>query len=647
MSTYTKAIQHNPINIHTKREKRWRHPSKVSNSPSTMTKTTRFLLSMHLVKYFVTLQNMIDDIGVTETSSIPVIPLYGEVNRELVTWMIEFYRQYDEAEKVEEERNEPIYDDVVYETSKDRQAKIFKSMLNKIKGATLEDWFSVIRFLNYIDAKILLDKVVNHTIKELMHDSVKRKRDSDEIESLLDRELPDDIKALIEPILEKAFHFNKSHTISCGATYALYKKGDNLYYIGGEDSDSRKGMSGSFRRKDYNLKPIVVQTPSDDIIIGTVSNESHSVVMTTSGLYGLGKNYYGGGSSANHTLNLSKIDTLPKEAIIYDVSCGLYHTMFLTSDGLYGCGVNTENQVTGYSTRDINTYEEYEEYEARKQIDKPIKIQVRGDEEVRHVSCGADFTVFTTASNKVYCTKTGDELGFSSPRTSDETHALVNIPFSPEILLLACSESHIMLLTSGGLYGWGRNSTGALTGSPPDQSVIKKPLLISIPIPVDTIKSMVAAGDKILFLTHDGVVYCRGGLAYRKPIDYPKEFTSFKKVMEGVSTVACGGSTTFYKMNDGRLIITGIYEKNDRDRGLTYTVDIVEQSSPQIIKGEPPQKKIRLKGLQQCNTCCNDDVIVLMRENDSLFHTKRLFCHLQCQDKYYDFKLGHNVTFIL
>ena len=571
-------------------------------------------LPVYLLKYFVTLRTMLEDMGMSLYPSKIVIPLYGDVRRDMLLWVIAFYEKYDH-EKFKWNNH--------LELSK--KPFIVPSQWSELKDETLGDLLSIARFLNYMDSQLLLDIIIKRIVNLLLLTPETKTLVGDDVTPLVDmikESLPLDLTALIQFQLSRLARFRKvEKRIATCDRRTLFATDHGLYACG----DLWIHHVHKPLEIDHHMHPISV-----------VCGRKHCIITTKDGdLYGLGSTGYGqlGHIDDEPFTWPYEMDVLPPNLSIYMVSCGAYHTMFLTSDGLYVCGQNDAGQLG------LGHYDENDGI-----------TKVTFSETIAWVGCGDYHTIVLTASNKLYGfgTNANGQLGLPPKhwmrmRVRDfyPSPVLIPLPTEEAILLVTCGSDHTIVLTERALYAcYSFNTIDDEDHAP------LYPLTLPPELTPQSIKMIECGSDGItILLTHDGLVY---GL---NTPSAKQETGSFSKLDEGVTSVSCGDSSIFLvtdntvrAMGGNKRSQLGINDNNKESVirepmrvDIEMNTERETKRKREDVEDVRENKKKRLAG---CATCSNSNLAILQRENNPRCPTRLLFCHRSCQAKFYNFTLN-------
>uniref|UniRef100_A0A0N5BFZ1 Regulator of chromosome condensation n=1 Tax=Strongyloides papillosus TaxID=174720 RepID=A0A0N5BFZ1_STREA len=258
----------------------------------------------------------------------------------------------------------------------------------------------------------------------------------------------------------------------------------------------------------------------------------------------------------------------PKEIIlpndcgkIRDISSGRLHSLILTDSGVYGMGDNAHGQC-GFDNDSVN-----ESVLKNKKIDVWGKIELDTDEEIRKILCILDTSYILTKSGKLYAFGLGEdgqvgngEYGiFKKPTLvgGDITNEhIVHISGSTDTL--------IALSSKGDIFLWGQNEYNQM-------DLITSNLQLNLPkhfpLNIGKIVSTAATGSSCIVCTETGQVYVWGhqilGLGPRvtstvKPIQIESTIFSTNQATDSfVKSVFAGSTSMGARTSDGNLFTWG------------------------------------------------------------------------------------------
>ncbi|HGM3308613.1 TPA: chromosome condensation regulator [Clostridioides difficile] len=211
---------------------------------------------------------------------------------------------------------------------------------------------------------------------------------------------------------------------------------------------------------------------------------------------------------------------LPYENI-KEVSISKTHIIILLNDGtMYGCGTNYHGELL----QDLSI----------NQVDEFVQINVS---DVKHVSCGDNFTYFIKSDDSLWSIGKNSEyqlgIGHNNPVT--ELQRITTVSSCKEV---HCGKNYTLVVTTGNeLFVQGYNDKGALgLGSDNENAIIK--FFTKALTDIREIKSY--GSDHILVLKNDNSVWVTGKnrdvYKIEQPVEFLKEFT-IVPISEDVNTV--------------------------------------------------------------------------------------------------------------
>lgn len=211
---------------------------------------------------------------------------------------------------------------------------------------------------------------------------------------------------------------------------------------------------------------------------------------------------------------------LPYENI-KEVSISKTHIIILLNDGtMYGCGTNYHGELL----QDLSI----------NQVDEFVQINVL---DVKHVSCGDNFTYFIKSDDSLWSIGKNSEyqLGIGHNNPVSELQRITTVSSCKEV---HCGKNYTLVVTTGNeLFVQGYNDKGALgLGSDSENTIIK--FFTKALADIREIKSY--GSDHILVLKNDNSVWVTGKnrdvYKIEQPVEFLKEFT-IVPISEDVSTV--------------------------------------------------------------------------------------------------------------
>jgi ubiquitin-protein ligase E3 A len=300
--------------------------------------------------------------------------------------------------------------------------------------------------------------------------------------------------------------------------------------------------------------------PDTRHFVSVSSNLYHTIALTaTGGLYSCGKNDHGQlGLDTEHPFSvvdqLQLVESLATNPII-SVSCGLMHTVCVTASGSamsFGCN---ESGQLGHSSE-----------EKTKVAPKPVNFSLPAARLftpliIAKVACGAQFSLFLTASGEVYGCGSSSFVG-NEPRASklciyqaERVESFVGA----SIRDIAAGYTHsFALATTGELYAWGSNNQSQLGIINPKSSAKnvfhhqQTPKLVNLPSEImanDKIIGLSAGYAHSIFWTQKGYLYGTGSNQFGQlglPFHHSDVVETFESITmpSFVVTATCGYNHT-------------------------------------------------------------------------------------------------------
>jgi len=202
-------------------------------------------------------------------------------------------------------------------------------------------------------------------------------------------------------------------------------------------------------------------------IITCSSGKDYTIILTQSGLYGTGNNYYGQlGFPDNkkklysfEKLSLNGIESYPEKII--KICCGEAHSIILTTEGYYVTGDNSNGEfglgdkwdttnIEGQSSRGCSSFYGFKKMNNNNCISN-----------ITQVACGREHSIIL-AKEGLFCTGNNGsgQLALGDYNNRSEFTKIMN--FYGDVIMLSCGDAHTMILTKEGLFGSGFNGHGQL-----------------------------------------------------------------------------------------------------------------------------------------------------------------------------------------
>lgn len=394
-----------------------------------------------------------------------------------------------------------------------------------------------------------------------------------------------------------------TNLLSSGESHTIVLTESGLL-VKGKNKSGELGLGGVDSPSDrwYSL-----ESPAPPISLWSGAN--HTMLLTTDGLYGFGSNKLGqiGYENQRRTglalFEPRKIANLPQ---VLSVACGISHSLILTAEHVYGCGRNEYGELSRALDPQVR-------------IPMPITL----DETIIAVACGDRFSLFLGRSGAVYhC-----GLSLSGIPVNTRHPNKVTMPKeAPPIMAIAAGARHALFLDKkGDVYVWGANEHGQLglrSQSSWITTVTRHPSLTNI-------ASIIASRGSSFFITDRGELYGCGanemnqlGIgATTSDVLEPVKNTNVSNVI----SVACERSTTNMLTCDGLYTTSLLVRAPQKER-------IVRLTERTICK----RPVVREIGSIHCHVCGKIDT-------SSSFHlhkeTQRIVCSSVCNASYTQFRV--------
>jgi len=338
----------------------------------------------------------------------------------------------------------------------------------------------------------------------------------------------------------------------------VIKKEETLYnlYSAGRNNIGQLGLGYTSLVANPVTQLTKVTIPSSLIVKYIACGNLHTIfLMTTGEIYGTGLNsdgQLGLGNTTNQS-SLQLVTTVPAGRTPQNISCGLFHTGVLMTNGeIYLAGRNTDGQIGLGST-------------SARVTSLTIMSTVPATKIVSAVACGGTHTILLMTTGELYgvgYNLTG-QLGLSNTTTPISTLTIIpnNSGFTPKYI--TCGAYHtVVLMETGELYGFGKNSDGTL-GLSNTVNVISTLTLIPNTT-TKTPKYVACGGFFTVVIMTDGSLYGTGfnsngqlGLTYTTN---PITTLTLIPITPGLipTMVSCGYSHTLVLMSNNVLYATGL-----------------------------------------------------------------------------------------
>ena len=290
-------------------------------------------------------------------------------------------------------------------------------------------------------------------------------------------------------VIYSSLLIGNSGTISAGSSHSLAVTSTGLYGWG-DNASAEAGIQ-------YVTSPTQVGTSSWSYI---ASGTNHSLGITTAGvLYSWGDNT--GGELGNYSVvKQSSPVAVSAPSVIYTwskISSGGSHSIAIRSDGtLWAWGFNTSGQLGNLSVTTVNS---------------PVLVSGPPLASWSSISAGISHSIGITTTGLLYAwgANASYQLGVGNT-TPVSSPILVSGPATTSWSFIATSEAsqhNLAISTTGLLYGWGVNTSGQVGNS--SITTPTSPVLVSGP--ATTSWSVIAAGgNHSLGITSTGRLYAWG-----------------------------------------------------------------------------------------------------------------------------------------
>lgn len=530
--------------------------------------------------YFLTLKNMSIDL---ESSTAP-IPLLPFITRDMMKWIIDLYTIYaiEEEEYVLEELMH-FYNHVedynkLFGLQSETQGKRLLTLFGEGKLPNASDLpllLSVVEALNWLDAVVVLDIVLDHVQKllrkltslEILALSPTNKRKADEDEGLLltpayKREtlIYDFLRnALPDELVRAKLNIPRViNPIACGDAHQLYLKADDLYGCGNNDS-GQLGLNRKMSYTDVLVKTSLVKDKNDISLVKPVivaASDFHSLCLGDNGvLYGCGSNRFHQIGETDNDEEIERWTEMPVNDEVLMITTSSYGTFVVTNKGLLAIGNDEDGQLGS----DRKSTDEHI-------LNRLTKIQVKGD--VINIACGKDHTVLQTTQG-LYAT--GKNVYGQCARHDEyklmsfKSMIYVDLPTEEDgfaVQQIACGDFHTLVIRESVLYACGLGTSGQL-GTGDNVSLDMLTQIIGIEgIPIN-----VCAKNAYSILHTSTGLYATGGntngVLGVNDFNARYHFTRMIETYEGIiQSVTCGPKQVFLLTSEG-VYITGKITKGE------------------------------------------------------------------------------------
>lgn len=336
-------------------------------------------------------------------------------------------------------------------------------------------------------------------------------------------------------LIRARYHVQKYiEPIQLGTEHQLFLKADGLYGNGRNDR-GQLGFKKSLPTVYHKMVKLVLKgTP---LLINCA--DAHSFCLTSDGLYATGDNKYGqlGITSKTHLSYIDEWRLIPTQGQVLLIQTSEKHSILLTTSGLYGCGFNQRvwtrlpfNHLSIFRIRVASgvTYLLTSNGLYRSSTDGLTGFQLIATIHglVNDMNCSPFH--FLLATNKALYGMGENEQGQLG---IEESYSLSKInyydsltrvePLTELTQLIACGRFFTVIETDNGLYATGDNADGQLgLGDEENRTIFTK-----MNFPIERVYALVAKGNTVLWLTKTGV-YKSGyfeGSSYPLPLKLPIE----------------------------------------------------------------------------------------------------------------------------
>ncbi|XP_017854917.2 RCC1-like G exchanging factor-like protein [Drosophila busckii] len=193
---------------------------------------------------------------------------------------------------------------------------------------------------------------------------------------------------------------------------------------------------------------------------------------------------------------------------VRSMSAGRAHLVVVTRNGtVFTMGNNSYGQCGREIIED-------ERYSSSSLIHRIPQASICGEEdEIVHVECGQDHTMFLTKLGRVYSCGWGadGQTGQGHYQTAGEIKLLAGDIQKERIVRLACSSDCVLALNEhGDAFGWGNSEYGQLDDSAEAATQINTPKALTLTKGMGRIKDVAAGGSFCIALNSEGLVYTWG-----------------------------------------------------------------------------------------------------------------------------------------
>jgi len=190
---------------------------------------------------------------------------------------------------------------------------------------------------------------------------------------------------------------------------------------------------------------------------------------------------------------------------VKSMSAGRAHLVVLTQNGtIFTLGNNSYGQCG-------RSIIEEERYSKSALIHRISQEDICGKEDqVVHVECGQDHSMFLTKNGRVYTCGWGadGQTGQGNYHTAGQITLIGGDIEKEKIVRLSCSSDCVLALNEAGdAFGWGNSEYGQLDDSEHAETQINTPRALKLTKSIGKIKDVAAGGSFCMALNDQGLVY--------------------------------------------------------------------------------------------------------------------------------------------
>ncbi|KAH8374349.1 hypothetical protein KR200_007462 [Drosophila serrata] len=193
---------------------------------------------------------------------------------------------------------------------------------------------------------------------------------------------------------------------------------------------------------------------------------------------------------------------------VKSMSAGRAHLVVLTHNGIV---FTLGNNSYGQCGRSIIEEERYSKSALIHRI--PQEDICGKEDELVHVECGQDHTMFLTKSGRVYTCGWGadGQTGQGNYHTAGQITLIAGDIAKEKIVRLSCSSDCVLAVNEAGdVFGWGNSEYGQLDDSEHAETQINLPRALKLTKGIGKIKDVAAGGSFCMALNDQGLVYTWG-----------------------------------------------------------------------------------------------------------------------------------------